>query len=372
MSRPVAGVRKKTLIITLPGSPKGAKENLLSVIKLLPHACSQAAGEDSRAAHAGGIRKLEQKAGVSSTGDIPLQYRHNHRHEHHHAGHHMPKAHVRPEDRPSPNDPSKGPAARHRDSPYPMLPVESAVRLILEHSPRPEAVRLPVDVALVGYTLAEDVHATEAVPAYRASIVDGYAVIVSSEGPSTKGVFPVVSISHATSAEIPTLHKGQVARITTGAPLPPGANSVVMVEDTVIESATDDGSEEMLIRILTDEVQPDENVREVGSDIRTGDVVLNRGEEITAVGGELALLASVGKAEVSVYKKPTIGVLSTGDEIVQHDRLGALNIGEVRDCNRPTLVAAISGWGYKVVDLGIARDRQVMLVAPNGLFAYML
>ena len=64
MSRPVAGVRNKTLILTLPGSPKGAKENLQAVLKLLPHACLQAVGGDSRAMHAGGVEKLEENFGV--------------------------------------------------------------------------------------------------------------------------------------------------------------------------------------------------------------------------------------------------------------------------------------------------------------------
>lgn len=66
MARPVAGVRKRTLIMTLPGSPKGAKENLEAVLKLLPHACLQAAGAESRPLHAGGVKKLEKDAGVSS------------------------------------------------------------------------------------------------------------------------------------------------------------------------------------------------------------------------------------------------------------------------------------------------------------------
>lgn len=66
MARPVAGVRKQTLILTLPGSPKGAKENLEAVLKLLPHACIQAAGADSRPLHAGGVKKLEKEAGISS------------------------------------------------------------------------------------------------------------------------------------------------------------------------------------------------------------------------------------------------------------------------------------------------------------------
>ena len=66
MARPVAGVRNKTLIITLPGSPKGAQENLEAIIKLLPHACIQAAGANSRSIHAGGVKKLEKEAGLSS------------------------------------------------------------------------------------------------------------------------------------------------------------------------------------------------------------------------------------------------------------------------------------------------------------------
>ena len=67
MSRPVAGVKGQTIIITLPGSPKGAKENLEAVINVLPHACVQAAGADSRAIHAGGLQKLEHDAGIATT-----------------------------------------------------------------------------------------------------------------------------------------------------------------------------------------------------------------------------------------------------------------------------------------------------------------
>jgi gephyrin len=245
-----------------------------------------------------------------------------------------------------------------------MLSVEDAVSLVLANSPAPEAINMPVNGSLVGHFLAEDVEANDPVPAYRASIVDGYAVIVSESGLSTKGVFPVASVSHAAPGEISTLQRGQIARITTGAPLPPGANAVVMVEDTVLRSMTDDGQEEKVVEILTDQVKAGENIREVGSDIKAGEVVLRKGDEITAVGGELGLLASVGKAEIMVYKKPVIGVLSTGDEIVMHDRAGPLQLGEVRDCNRPTLMAAVKGWGFQVVDYGIAKDKCV----PSSLF----
>ena len=362
MSRPVAGVRNKTLIITLPGSPKGAKENLQALLKLLPHACLQAVGGDSRTLHAGGTKKLEEEAGFSGSKQPKhdhQDYNHSriHSHNHSHGDHAMPKAHTRPEDRPISNDPGAGPSSRYRESPYPMLSVEDAVNMVIENSPLPEPVNLRVNGSLIGHVLAEDVQASEPVPAYRASIVDGYAVIVSKDGPSTKGVFPVSAVSHAQPGEIPTLQYGQIARITTGAPLPPGANSVVMVEDTVIRSMTYDGREETEIEILTDQVKQDENIREIGSDIKAGETVLRKGEEITEVGGELGLLASVGKAEVMAYRKPVIGVLSTGDEIVLHDRQGPLQLGEVRDCNRPTLMAAIKGWGFQVIDLGIAKDK---------------
>lgn len=359
MSRPVAGVRNKTLIVTLPGSPKGAKENLLSILKLLPHACLQAAGEDSRISHAGGVKKLEHEAGVGCTKETD----HHHHHHHSHTGHATPKLHARPENRPISNDPRAGPTNRYRKSPYPTVPVEDAVRLILDNTPAPEIIRLPVNGSLVGYVLAEDVEASEPVPAYRASIVDGYAIIVSPDGPPTKGVFPVASVSHASPGELSSLHRGQIARITTGAPLPPGANSVVMVENTELISMTDDGKEEKIVEIVSeDEIKPGENIREVGSDIKAGEAILGKGNEITAVGGELGLLASVGKAEVLVYRKPVIGVLSTGDEIVRHDRPGVLQLGEVRDCNRPTLLAAIKGWGYEIVDLGIAKDKHASLL----------
>jgi len=362
MSRPVAGVRNKTIVITLPGSPKGAKENLQAVLKLLPHACLQAAGADSRSLHAGGVRKLEKEAGVSSTPPRHEAHSHSHNHSHGHShghdhGHSMPVRHTLAEENPRSNDPSLGPTRRNRSSPYPMLAVDEAIKLIKEQTPSPQIVKAKVDGSLVGSVLAEDVTAGEAVPAYRASIVDGYAVIAPEDGTSSKGIFPVASISHATPGEIPPLERGQIARITTGAPLPPGATSVVMVEDTVLKTMTEDREEEREIEILAEGVKPGENVREVGSDIKKGEVILRKGEEISAIGGELGLLTSVGKAEVLVYKRPVVGVLSTGDEIVEHSRPGELRLGEVRDCNRPTLLSAVGGHGFQVIDLGVAKDK---------------
>ncbi|PLB51056.1 molybdopterin biosynthesis protein [Aspergillus steynii IBT 23096] len=371
MSRPVAGVRDKSLIITLPGSPKGAKENLEAVIKLLPHACMQAAGANSRAIHAGGVKKLETEAGVSSGSKQPESqagHSHSHHHHHHHDhshghGHVVPKAHTSPSDRPNSNDPNAGPNRRYRSSPYPMLSVDEALQLITKHTPDPVVVEAPVNVALVGSVIAEDVYAGEAVPAYRASIVDGYAVIAPESpdlGPSTKGIFPVASITHANpGGTLAPLEPGTIARITTGAPLPPNANAVVMVEDTVLASSTPDGEEEATVEILTGDIKPNENVREPGSDVALGSRILRKGDLITSVGGEIGLLAATGTGTVKVYKKPCVGVLSTGDELVEHDDPNKLYGGQIRDSNRPSLLSCLASWGFQTVDLGIARDTPV-------------
>ncbi|KAI0415485.1 molybdenum cofactor synthesis domain-containing protein [Xylaria grammica] len=357
MSRPVAGVRNKTVIVTLPGSPKGAKENLEAILKMLPHACQQAAGMDSRTLHAGGVKKLEADAGISSHTHPHAHHHHGHSHGHGH-GHGGLVRHTNPNANPISNDPSLGPSRRSRESPYPMLSVDDALEKIKEHTPDSEIIISKVDTSLTGRVLAEDVSAREDVPGFRASIVDGYAVVVPKDG-KLNGVFPVVSVSHAApgeSEEVKELKEGEIARITTGAPLPPGATSVIMVEDTELKTMTDDGKEEKEVQITVDGVREGENIREIGSDIKADDVVLSKGELISAVGGEIGLMAAVGVAEVKTYRKPVVGVLSTGDEIINHDRPGDLRLGEVRDTNRITLMCAAKEQGFEVVDLGIAAD----------------
>jgi gephyrin len=361
MSRPVAGVRGKTVVVTLPGSPKGAKENLQAIIKMLPHACLQAAGADSRTLHSGGVKKLEAEAGVAPKETTSTHSQHHHHHHHHHGGCHGHGQLVRHTvANPMSNDPNLGPTRRYRESPYPMISVEDALSLIKKYTPEPEVQVSKVGPDLVGSFLAEDIVAKENVPAFRASIVDGYAVVVPKDG-RMRGVYPVVAVSHAAPGEAKPLNEGEVARITTGAPLPLGATSVIMVEDTVLKSTTEDGKEEKEVEILADHVKEGENIREVGSDVRAGDRILAKGDKILAGGGELGVLASVGTAEVKTYRKPVIAVLSTGDEIVEHNRPGDLRLGEVRDTNRITLISAARSWGFEVLDMGIAKDRSANL-----------
>ncbi|EAS34910.3 molybdenum cofactor synthesis domain-containing protein [Coccidioides immitis RS] len=363
MARPVAGVRYRTLILTLPGSPKGAKENLEAVIKLIPHACIQAAGADSRSIHEGGVKKLEKEAKIGHEHGhchhpLPIhghspQHDHTHAHTHGHGhGHNPPKPHTS-------NDPTAGASRRHRTSPYPMISVDEALGLIYDHTPKPEVIEMPVGPSLVGSILAEDIYASEAVPAYRASIVDGYAIIApksASEG-TTKGQFPVASVSHAQAVSMPPpLEPGAIARITTGAPLPPNANAVVMVEDTVLISSTPDGEEEAIVEIMAEDIKPGENIREPGSDVTLGSKILQKGQLITAVGGEIGLLSSTGTQKVKIFRKPRVGVMSTGDELIEHTANVTLTGGQIRDSNRPSLISCLTAWGFPTVDLGIAHD----------------
>ncbi|KAI5806745.1 hypothetical protein DFH27DRAFT_642558 [Peziza echinospora] len=357
MSRPVAGTRFKSLIVTLPGSPKGAKENLESIIRLLPHACIQNAGLiDSRKLHSGGVKKLEAEAGVtsdkSSHSHVKKEPGHHSCGHHHH--HHRHSKDIDPSERT--RAPGESVTRRHRASPYPMITVDEAHQLIAQHTPQPKVIDRPVDNSLIGYILAEDIVSTEPVPAFRASIVDGYAVI-GADGP---GTYPVTSISHAAKAQtpFPELQTGQIARITTGAPVPDGADAVVMVEDTKLITTTEDGKEELTVEILASNMGPDENIRQIGSDIALGEVILTKGTEVTGVGGEIGLLRSIGLGSVKVYYKPVVGVISTGDEVLDSHDGEPLKTGQIRDCNRPSLLAALSSWGFQVVDLGIAKDEE--------------
>ena len=170
-------------------------------------------------------------------------------------------------------------------------------------------------------------------------------------------------MSHAKADRSKSLKNGTACRITTGAPLPAGSSAVVMVEDTTVAKSTEDGSEELEIDILVDNIKPQTNVREAGSDVNSGEIILRKNDVISSMGGEFGLLASVGVRDISVFKKPVIGVLSTGDEIIPFDTNSELQLGEVRDTNRPTLLNIIRRNGYTALDLGIVSDKYVSLLS---------
>jgi gephyrin len=111
------------------------------------------------------------------------------------------------------------------------------------------------------------------------------------------GDFPVVAPVVAGDNTSLLLSKGSIARITTGAPVPDGATAVVMVEDTTVSKASPDGLEEMIVTIHK-RARGGENIREIGSDLQQGESVLLKGDMITAVGGEIGILKSIGRSHV--------------------------------------------------------------------------
>ena len=235
-------------------------------------------------------------------------------------------------------------------SPYPMLSVEEALEVTLaQASPLPPVTRRLSRVR--GAILAADIAAQEPLPPFPASTKDGYAV-VAADGP---GVYPLVGEVSAGALADFTVSPGTVAYITTGAPLPPGADAVVMIEETErLESAA--AVAEIRINV---QVRPGADVRPVGIDVEAGQTVLAAGERLDAA--EVGLLATAGVVDVPVYPRPKVAVLSTGDELIEPGE--ALGPGQIRDSNRAMLLAAIEAVGGEPVDLGISGDSQEALEA---------
>ncbi|KAL2945581.1 Molybdopterin biosynthesis protein CNX1 [Bienertia sinuspersici] len=232
-----------------------------------------------------------------------------------------------------------------------MITVEEAMSTIQQVAQRLEAVTIPLHQAH-GKILAQDIQAPDPLPPYPASVKDGYAV-VAADGP---GEYPVISESRAGNDAVGvTVTPGTVAYVTTGGPIPDGADAVVQVEDT--EKIESDPSQPKRVRILV-QTRPGIDIRPVGCDIEKDAVVLKSGHHVGA--SEIGLLATVGVTMVEVYRTPTIGVLSTGDELVEPTTRN-LGCGQIRDSNRAMLLAAAVQQSCSVVDLGIARDDEAEL-----------
>jgi molybdenum cofactor synthesis domain-containing protein len=201
-------------------------------------------------------------------------------------------------------------------------------------------VELVLDEALGAVTAAEVV-ATEAVPPFVNSAMDGYAVR-SADTVGAPVELKVVGMIAAGAAPDGSVGPGEAIRIMTGAPMPDGADAVVLVERTRTEGDV------VTIEIT---VEPGTSLRGVGEDVRPGDVVVAPGTVLTP--GHLGVLASVGVERVAVHRRPRVGVLSTGDELVTSGPLGR---GQIRDSNRPTLLALVREAGFEAVDLGVVGD----------------
>uniref|UniRef100_A0A4W5M7N7 Gephyrin n=1 Tax=Hucho hucho TaxID=62062 RepID=A0A4W5M7N7_9TELE len=237
-------------------------------------------------------------------------------------------------------------ARRHRMSPFPLTSMDKAFITVLEMTP-------VLGTEIINYrdgmgrVLAQDVYAKDNLPPFPASVKDGYAVR-AADGPGDRFI---IGESQAGQQPTHTVMPGQVMRVTTGAPIPCGADAVVQVEDTELLRESDDGTEELEVRILV-QARPGQDIRPIGHDIKRGECVLSKGTHMGP--SEIGLLATVGVTEVEVQKFPVVAVMSTGNELLNPE--DDLHPGKIRDSNRSTLLATIQEHGYPTINLGIVGD----------------
>jgi len=228
----------------------------------------------------------------------------------------------------------------------PMLSVERAQERVLEAFRPLESERVAPLEAL-GRVLAEDVHAGEDIPPHDNSSMDGYAVRSADtagaghQAPVRLRVVDELPAGYVTGTEVAP---GTAVRIMTGAPLPPGADAVVRVEDTRAEG------EWVEIFVAAPVGQ---YVRPAGEDVRQGELVLPKGTLVRPQ--EVGMLATLGRKEVPVTRRPRVAILATGDELVEID--APLAPGKIRDANSYSNAAQVVQCGGEPILLGIARDR---------------
>lgn len=226
-----------------------------------------------------------------------------------------------------------------------MLTVSEAIAAITSTVPRLPAVHVPLDGAL-GLVLAEDVCADLDSPPFDKALMDGYAVRAADleSGAARLQVIEEVLAGQVAKLAVGT---GQATRIMTGAPLPVGADAVVPVEQTQMP---DDHTVE--IAAGTSPVRSGQNILKQGASTKKGQQVLPRGRAVRAQ--EVGCLAELGRAQVHVYRRPRVAILSTGDELVPVDRVP--EPGQIRNSNEIMLTAQVRQAGAEPVPLGIARD----------------
>ncbi|MGH9029932.1 MAG: molybdopterin molybdotransferase MoeA, partial [Acidimicrobiales bacterium] len=229
-----------------------------------------------------------------------------------------------------------------------MIPVAEARRFVLSAC-RPLPIG-PVHMRdALGHVLAEVLRAPEAVPRFANSAMDGYALRAVDTHPAPARLRVLGSVMAGDHSKV-LVSAGDAIRIMTGAPVPPGADAVCMIERTRVE-------EHGAIVVVEEAVHPGTNVRRAGEDVLMGAELFGPG---TRVGpAHLGVLSSLGIESVLAYRRPTVGVLSTGDELLT--TAGTPGPGKIRDANRPALLAQIQTDGFQTVDLGIARDDEGLL-----------
>lgn len=232
-----------------------------------------------------------------------------------------------------------------------MISVKEALEIILKEI-SPLGVESAGALASLGRVLAQDITAARPNPPWDNSAMDGYALRsadVANASPSGQTMLKVIYDLPAGQVPKGPVGRNQAVRIMTGAPIPEGADAVVMVENT--ESA---GKQNVFIRTSA---KSGENIRRAGEDFKVGELVVRKGSLIRAA--EISMFATVGVPEVKVHKRPVVSVLSTGDELVEINEVPSK--GKIINSNSYALSALVMDSGAEYLRLGIARDTKESL-----------
>ncbi|ESO08664.1 hypothetical protein HELRODRAFT_74817, partial [Helobdella robusta] len=427
LSRSVCGIRNKTIIINLPGSPSAAIECFNVILPVLSHAVHLVRDEKEKSdalhsfiqdRHHHQLQQQQQQQQQLDSSDLVMEdvaledsnmpsssssssssshnitsspsshnqtvehakgddgchhlydqlhhkqqqkphYHHYQQHQHpthhhHHHHHRYHSCHSRSRCSSESNNTSLVDEARvafrPRESKYPLLNVDDACDIIMNEVTVLTSEAVPYDQCL-NRIVACDVFAESNLPPFDASVKDGYAII-AADGP---GVKVVIDVSTAGSMQAATpLESGQCCRISTGAPVPPGADAVVQLEDTRLVKADEEGKIELEVEFLCKEtISPGQDIRPLASDVKMGECILMAGMRVGCA--EVGLLASVGNISIQCYKLPSVGVMSTGNELLEPE--SHLKAGKIRDSNRPMLLACLREQGFHGTDLGVADDK---------------
>jgi molybdopterin molybdotransferase len=226
-----------------------------------------------------------------------------------------------------------------------MISVEEAIKVILKSVNTLGSEVVDITQSL-GRVLAEDVDSQCNIPAFDYSAMDGYAVrSLDTKGASSGSPKRLRVVAELKAGDLPSagVKEGEAIKIMTGAPIPEGADAVIMVENTRIEDDT---------VVILKEVEEGENIRRIGEDVKKGDVVIQEGTLLREA--HVGMLAALGVSRVRVTQRPRIAILTTGDEVINIEE--ELKPGKVRNANAYSLYSQVLRWGGIPVDMGIARD----------------
>ncbi|KRZ29470.1 Molybdenum cofactor synthesis protein cinnamon [Trichinella pseudospiralis] len=293
-----AGIRNRCLIVNLPGSEKAVKEYWPLLPPILKHAVDLL--RDNQPSVSEYHKQLQSKIKSNVKIDIPR---------------------------------------RARQSSFPLLHVHDAYTIMLDSLHLEENIfQLSIENAS-GFVLAQSVYADEPFPSFETSRKDGYAVIANDTS-LIREVLATSTAGNATTTAI-NLKPGYCVRINTGAPLPLVADAVIQVEDTTLVESK--GGEEYKIAINKLPAHGND-VRHIGSDIQKNECVLEKDTLLTS--SDLAILATIGKSTLTLYEKPSVAVMSSGNELADPQQIH-LELGQVRDSNRLMLISLLENNGFE-------------------------